>query len=78
MINRTIQEGRYYRHFKGNLYKVMGVALHTETNEKLVIYQAQYGDYGLYARPLEMFLEPVDREKYPEATQTFRFELVEN
>lgn len=70
-------EGKLVRHFKGKFYMVVGIAQHTETSEELVIYKAMYGDYKIYARPIDMFLSKVDKIKYPEADQEYRLEFIE-
>lgn len=51
-----------YRHYKGELYEVMEVAMHSETGERLVVYRALYGDYGVWVRPLGMFAENVEKD----------------
>lgn len=68
---------RIYRHFKGNYYIVVDVAIHSETLEEMVIYRCLYGDGPLYVRNKDMFLSKVDTNKYPDVTQEFRFELQE-
>lgn len=69
--------GKIYKHFKGNYYLVIDIAEHTETKEKYVIYKALYEDCKTYCRPMDMFLSKVDKQKYPNANQEYRFEQIE-
>ena len=64
-----------YKHFKGDLYLVEDIAIHSETKEKYVVYRALYGNNELYIRPYDMFLSKVDKVKYPNVKQEYRFEL---
>lgn len=72
MIHSIVLNG-VYKHFKGNRYIVIGIGTHTETHEELVIYKDKDG--RIWLRPLSMFTSKVDKEKYPNATQEYRFEL---
>lgn len=80
---RTLKIGGIYRHFKGNLYIVLDKVIDIETYidndnyKELVIYQALYGEHMKMARPYDMFMSEVDKEKYPNVKQKYRFEEVD-
>ena len=77
MEYRRIRIHHVYKHFKGKFYIVDDLAKDRETQEDMVIYRKLYGDRTLWVRPLEMFLSPVDHDKYPDVTQKYRFEEVD-
>lgn len=82
-MERKIKIGKKYRHFKGNLYKVLDIVYDSESNndeeyKKIVVYEALYGDYLHWARPYDMFISEVDHEKYPDVKQKYRFEEVDD
>lgn len=79
---RKIEVGKKYRHFKDKLYEVIAIAYDSESNNdkvlrKMVVYKALYGDGKIWVRDYEMFASKVDREKYPDVEQEYRFEEVE-
>ena len=77
MIDERFKIGGIYKHFKGNMYTLVDEATHTETGERLIVYKALYGDGKVWCRPYDMFFAEVDREKYPDVEQKYRFELVD-
>ncbi|MBW6409551.1 DUF1653 domain-containing protein [Clostridium weizhouense] len=73
---REFKTGRY-RHFKGKEYEVIDIAIHSETRERFVVYKALYGDFNTFIRPYDMFMSKVDKNKYPDVTQEYRFEYID-
>lgn len=82
-FKREFLKGEMFRTSSKYLYKIIGIAEHTETKEKVVVYQALYKsekdnvNFGLYVRPYDMFMSEVDHYKYPCIKQKYRFELYE-
>ena len=74
---RDVLIGRIYRHFKGDYYLVEAIAKDSESGEDVVVYRKLYEDGALWVRPKSMFLEEIDREKYPNVKEKYRFELQE-
>lgn len=72
---REIKVGAKYRHFKGTIMEVIAIAKHSETLEDMVIYK-HLEDEQIWARPMDMFNSLVDKEKYPDVTQEYRFEEI--
>lgn len=73
-MNEIVKKG-IYKHFKGDYYLVEDIAINSEDETLYVVYRALYEDNKLYIRPLNMFLSEVDKEKYPDCKQKYRFEL---
>lgn len=72
-----LKKYQMYRHFKGGIYMVEDIALDTATDKNVVVYRAMYGEKSLFTRPVDDFLSKVDKDKYPESSQTYRFEAIE-
>ena len=72
---RRLELNRVYKHFKGDLYLVLDIAINSETDKKMVVYRALYGENILYVRDYDMFISEVDHVKYPDVKQKYRFEL---
>ncbi|HCO28520.1 MAG TPA: DUF1653 domain-containing protein [Lachnospiraceae bacterium] len=89
---RELYIGDFVTHFKRELltkeelekeptkyfYRIEGFATHSETREKMVVYRALYGDFGLFVRPFAMFQSEVDKEKYPQVKAKYRFTVTKH
>lgn len=76
-MERIITVGKTYKHFKGNDYRVLMIVRDSETLEDIVIYESLYGDHIIWARPYDKFNSKVDKEKYPNVIQEYRFEQID-
>ena len=75
-MRKEPEANEIYRHFKGNSYQVICIALDSESGAKMVVYQAMYAPYKIFVRSLEMFMSETDHIKYPEARCAYRFTLI--
>lgn len=75
-MQTQLRPGQIVKHFKKGLYQIVTIAQHSETGEKMVVYQALYPPFKNYVRPYESFVEKVDAQKYPDVRQAFRFQEV--
>ena len=73
----NIEVGKKYRHFKGKEYEVIAIGKHSETLEEMVVYKALYGNGDVWIRPLEMFTTKLDKNKYPDSCQEYRFKEID-
>lgn len=76
MTQKTVNAGEFYKHFKGQLYQVRALAANSDDNTPMVVYQAMYAPFKIWVRPLSTFLEKLDKEKYPDAAQEYRFDRI--
>ncbi len=76
-FDRSFKEGDIVRHFKGNFYRIVGTAIHSETGEILIVYSQLYAPYSLFARPRELFKSEVNLDEYPNADQPYCFMKVQ-
>lgn len=76
MDTNRLQPGDIVQHFKGNMYQILTFGTHSETEELVVIYQQLYWPYNFFVRPYDMFMSEVDKVKYPDTKQKYRFEKI--
>ena len=73
---RDIKIGETYRHFSGNYYRVLYIAIDSVSNEEVVVYEQLGNKHTVWVRPINLFNEKVDKEKYPDCMQIYKFEPI--